>query len=93
MVAGTEVDSAAATVAVALGEAVAVFGKQACSTYIPCTSSLAKIIYLGLAPMRTGDIVHRFDRCCEIRACGPRLYTRGDRRKALDIIYVGTVDI
>ena len=36
------VDSAAVTEAVALGVAVAVFGKQTSSTYIPYTSSLAK---------------------------------------------------
>ena len=42
VVAGTVVDSAADTEAVALGEAVAVFGKQTSSTYIPYTSSLAK---------------------------------------------------
>ena len=42
VVAGTVVDSAAVTEAVALGVAVAVFGKQTSSTYIPHTSSLAK---------------------------------------------------
>ena len=40
--AGTVVDFAVDTVAAVLGEAVAVFGKQTSSTYIPHTSSLAK---------------------------------------------------